>query len=60
MKFYDNHDIWHFLSAGAMFFSFLVGPQLLANCSCVHVLYMYVEVYIVYVCICNHFTKVVF
>ncbi|KAK7794274.1 hypothetical protein R5R35_013605 [Gryllus longicercus] len=23
-RFYDNHDIWHFLSGGSMFFSFMV------------------------------------
>nr|XP_018910555.1 PREDICTED: SID1 transmembrane family member 1-like [Bemisia tabaci] len=24
LKFYDNHDIWHLISAGSMFFSFMV------------------------------------
>lgn len=24
LPFYDNHDIWHFLSAGALFFAFMV------------------------------------
>ena len=32
MDFYDEHDMWHFLSAGAMFCSFMVSSpsQLLA------------------------------
>lgn len=25
LKFYDNHDIWHLISAGSMFFSFMVS-----------------------------------
>lgn len=25
LHFYDTHDIWHFLSAGAMFFGFMVS-----------------------------------
>jgi len=25
LEFYDNHDIWHLLSAPALFFSFMVG-----------------------------------
>ncbi|MGH0179701.1 UNVERIFIED_CONTAM: hypothetical protein FKN15_002024 [Acipenser sinensis] len=28
LNFFDDHDIWHFLSAAAMFFSFLVLKQL--------------------------------
>ena len=27
MKFYDSHDVWHFLSALSMFFSFLVSTH---------------------------------
>ena len=25
MSFYDSHDVWHFLSAGALFLAFMVS-----------------------------------
>lgn len=28
LNFYDDHDLWHFLSATAMFFSFIVSDCL--------------------------------
>ena len=28
LNFYDDHDLWHFLSATAMFFSFIVSDSL--------------------------------
>ena len=37
MSFYDSHDVWHFLSAGALFLAFMVS-WLLYN-ACVYVLH---------------------
>ena len=31
LGFYDNHDIWHFLSAVGMFLAFLVNQLILQN-----------------------------
>ena len=37
MSFYDSHDVWHFLSAGALFLAFMVSW--LHNNACVYVLH---------------------
>jgi len=33
LDFFDNHDIWHYLSAASMFFSFMVSVTRVARSS---------------------------